>query len=63
MLGDPYCPFLLHFLPHCPRFYSHCTALRSQLSALGVTTFDLPTLLAASGPPLSATCSPSRSWP
>ncbi|MPC36232.1 hypothetical protein E2C01_029681 [Portunus trituberculatus] len=29
--------------------YSHRTALRSQLFVLGITTFDLPTLLAASG--------------
>ncbi|MPC79152.1 hypothetical protein E2C01_073666 [Portunus trituberculatus] len=38
-----------HFLLYCPRFYFHRTALRSQLSALGITTLDLPTLLAASG--------------
>ena len=34
-----------------PRLFStsHSTSLRSQLSALGVHTFELPTLLAASG--------------
>ncbi|MPC53300.1 hypothetical protein E2C01_047189 [Portunus trituberculatus] len=32
-----------------PRFHSQHTALRSRLSALAITTLDLPTLLAASG--------------
>ena len=27
---------------HCPHFHSHCTGLGSQLSALSITTFDLP---------------------
>ncbi|KAG0713400.1 hypothetical protein GWK47_001861 [Chionoecetes opilio] len=31
----------------CPRFHSHRQLLRGQLIALNVTTFDLPTLLAA----------------
>ncbi|MPC66405.1 hypothetical protein E2C01_060552 [Portunus trituberculatus] len=38
-----------HFLLKCPRFHSQHTALRSWLSALAITTLDLPTLLAASG--------------
>ncbi|MPC67518.1 hypothetical protein E2C01_061695 [Portunus trituberculatus] len=42
----------LHHL-YLSAVYSHHTALRSQLSALGVTTFDLSTLLAASGIHLS----------
>ncbi|MPC86084.1 hypothetical protein E2C01_080898 [Portunus trituberculatus] len=37
-----------HFLLQCLRFYSHHTALCSRLSALAITTLDLPTLLAAS---------------
>ncbi|KAG0724069.1 hypothetical protein GWK47_041429 [Chionoecetes opilio] len=36
-----------HFLLQCPRFHSHRQLLRGQLIALNVTTFDLPTLLAA----------------
>ncbi|KAG0729689.1 NEDD8-conjugating enzyme Ubc12 [Chionoecetes opilio] len=32
-----------------PRFHSHRVVLRSQLLALNITTFDLPTLLAAAG--------------
>ncbi|MPC25538.1 hypothetical protein E2C01_018656 [Portunus trituberculatus] len=42
-----------HFLLQCPRFLSQHTALRSQLSALAITTLDLPILLAASGVHLS----------
>ncbi|MPC84490.1 hypothetical protein E2C01_079229 [Portunus trituberculatus] len=38
-----------HFLLQCPRFLSQHSALRSRLSALTITTLDLPTLLAASG--------------
>ncbi|KAG0728837.1 hypothetical protein GWK47_031657 [Chionoecetes opilio] len=38
-----------HFLLQCPRFHSHRVVLQSQLLALNVTTFDLPTLLAAAG--------------
>ncbi|MPC97823.1 hypothetical protein E2C01_093158 [Portunus trituberculatus] len=38
-----------HFLLHCPRFHSQHTALRSRLSALAITTLDLPTRLSASG--------------
>ncbi|MPC76416.1 hypothetical protein E2C01_070826 [Portunus trituberculatus] len=37
-----------HFLLHCPRFLSQHTALRSWLSALIITTLNLPSLLAAS---------------
>ncbi|KAG0709110.1 hypothetical protein GWK47_023925 [Chionoecetes opilio] len=40
-----------HFLLQCPRFHSHLVVLRSQLLNLNVTTFDLPTLLAAAGLP------------
>ena len=58
---DPYCPWcrtvpetVEHLLMQCPRFHSHRTTLRSQLLALGVNTFDLPTtLLAAAGVHLS----------
>ncbi|MPC62280.1 hypothetical protein E2C01_056363 [Portunus trituberculatus] len=53
---DPFCPWcritsetIEHFLLHCPRFHTHHTAPRSRLSALAITTFNLPTLLAASG--------------
>ncbi|XP_045101462.1 uncharacterized protein LOC123498421 [Portunus trituberculatus] len=53
---DPYCPWcrtveetIEHFLLHCPRFHSHRVVLRDHLAALGVSTFDLPTLLAAAG--------------
>ncbi|KAG0726207.1 hypothetical protein GWK47_004407 [Chionoecetes opilio] len=42
-----------HFLLQCPRFHSHRVVLHSQLLALNVTTFDLPTLLAAAGVPPS----------
>ncbi|MPC91860.1 hypothetical protein E2C01_086921 [Portunus trituberculatus] len=38
-----------HFLLQCPCLLSQHTALRSRLSALAITTLDLPTLLAASG--------------
>ncbi|XP_045127733.1 uncharacterized protein LOC123514149 [Portunus trituberculatus] len=38
-----------HFLLHCPRFHSHRVVLRDHLAALGVSTYDLPTLLAAAG--------------
>ncbi|MPC99686.1 hypothetical protein E2C01_095114 [Portunus trituberculatus] len=38
-----------HFLLQCPRFHSQHSALRSRLSALAITTLDLPTILAASG--------------
>ncbi|KAG0723761.1 Ribonuclease Z, mitochondrial [Chionoecetes opilio] len=37
----------------CPRFHSHRVVLHSQLLALNVNTFDLPTLLAAAGVPPS----------
>ena len=53
---DPYCPWcrtvpetIEHFLLQCPRFHSQRVLLRSQLVALNVHTFDLPTLLAAAG--------------
>ncbi|MPD00750.1 hypothetical protein E2C01_096245 [Portunus trituberculatus] len=53
---DHFCPWcrttpdaMEHFLLQCPRFYSQHTALRSWLSALVITTLELPTLLAASG--------------
>ncbi|XP_045107993.1 uncharacterized protein LOC123502793 [Portunus trituberculatus] len=53
---DPYCPWcrtveetIEHFLLHCPRFHSHRVVLHDHLVALGVSTFDLPTLLAAAG--------------
>ncbi|KAG0697406.1 Histone deacetylase 11 [Chionoecetes opilio] len=53
---DPHCPWCMnipetieHFLLQCPRFHSHRVVLQSQLLALNVTTFDLPTLLAAAG--------------
>ena len=52
----PYCPWCTntpetvhHFLLECPRFHSHRVALRGNLQALGVPSFDLPTLLAAAG--------------
>ncbi|KAG0719748.1 COP9 signalosome complex subunit 4 [Chionoecetes opilio] len=58
---DPHCPWCMnipetieHFLLQCPRFHSHRVMLHSELLALNVTTFDLPTLLAAAG------VSPSR---
>ncbi|MPD03306.1 hypothetical protein E2C01_098938 [Portunus trituberculatus] len=38
-----------HFLLHCPRLLYQHTALRSWLSALAITTLNLPSLLAASG--------------
>ncbi|XP_045136139.1 uncharacterized protein LOC123519049 [Portunus trituberculatus] len=38
-----------HFLLQCPHFYSQRVLLRAQLIALGVSTLDLPTLLAAAG--------------
>ncbi|KAG0719345.1 E3 ubiquitin-protein ligase Siah1 [Chionoecetes opilio] len=57
---DPHCPWCMnipetieHFLLQCPRFHSHHVVLQSQLLALNVTTFDLPTLLAAAGVPPS----------
>ncbi|KAG0722668.1 Mitochondrial intermediate peptidase [Chionoecetes opilio] len=57
---DPHCPWCMnfpetieHFLLQCPRFHSHRVVLHSQLLALNVTTFDLPTLLAAAGVPPS----------
>ncbi|XP_045122669.1 uncharacterized protein LOC123511112 [Portunus trituberculatus] len=53
---DPYCPWcrmveetIEHFLLHWPRFHSHCVVLCDHLVALGVSTFDLPTLLVAVG--------------
>ncbi|KAG0730162.1 Nucleoporin SEH1 [Chionoecetes opilio] len=42
-----------HFLLQCRRFHSHRVVLHSQLLALNVTTFDLPTLLAAADVPPS----------
>ncbi|KAG0696860.1 DNA repair and recombination protein RAD54-like [Chionoecetes opilio] len=42
-----------HFLLQCPCFHAHRVVLHSQLLALNVTTFDLPTLLAAAGVPPS----------
>ncbi|MPC73814.1 hypothetical protein E2C01_068153 [Portunus trituberculatus] len=42
-----------HFLLQCPRLLSQHTALCARLSALAITTLDLPTLLAASGIHLS----------
>ncbi|KAG0727086.1 UPF0587 protein C1orf123 [Chionoecetes opilio] len=57
---DPHCPWCMnfpetieHFLLQCPHFHSHRVVLQSQLLALNVTTFDLPTLLAAAGVPPS----------
>ncbi|MPC90328.1 hypothetical protein E2C01_085305 [Portunus trituberculatus] len=38
-----------HFRLQCSRLLSQHTVLRSWLSALAITTLDLPTLLAASG--------------
>ncbi|MPC48191.1 hypothetical protein E2C01_041958 [Portunus trituberculatus] len=59
---DLFCPWcrttpktIEHFLLRCLRFHFH-TALHSQLSALAITTLDLPILLAASGVP--ASCCP-----
>ncbi|KAG0727382.1 hypothetical protein GWK47_004017 [Chionoecetes opilio] len=53
---DPHCPWCInvpetieHFLLQCPRFHSHRVVLHTQLIALNVNTFDLPTLLAAAG--------------
>ncbi|MPC85893.1 hypothetical protein E2C01_080692 [Portunus trituberculatus] len=53
---DPFCPWcrttpevMEHFLLQCPRFHSQHIALRSWLSALAITTLDLPILLVASG--------------
>ena len=53
---EPHCPWcrsvpetIEHFLLQCPRFHSHRVQLRTQLIALRVPTFDLPTLLAATG--------------
>lgn len=53
---DPYCPWCRateetvdHLMLQCPRFHSYRVLLRSQLLALNVNTFDLPTLLAAAG--------------
>ncbi|MPC76413.1 hypothetical protein E2C01_070823 [Portunus trituberculatus] len=53
---DLYCPWcptvpetIKHFLLECPRFYSHRTVLRTQLLTLGMNTFDMPTLLGATG--------------
>ncbi|KAG0725444.1 Zinc finger protein 622 [Chionoecetes opilio] len=61
---DPHCPWCMnfpetieHFLLQCPHFHLHRVVLHSQLLALNVTTFDLPTLLAAAGVP------PSRQHP
>ncbi|MPD02333.1 hypothetical protein E2C01_097910 [Portunus trituberculatus] len=59
--GDPFCPWcrttpkaMEYFLLQCSRLLSQHTALRSRLSALAITTLDLPTtLLAASGVHLS----------
>ncbi|KAG0716922.1 RNA 3'-terminal phosphate cyclase [Chionoecetes opilio] len=57
---DPQCPWcrnvletIEHFLLQCPRFHSHRVVLHSQHLALKVTTFDLPTLLAATCVPPS----------
>ncbi|MPC42879.1 hypothetical protein E2C01_036510 [Portunus trituberculatus] len=53
---DTFCPWcrtspeaMEHFLLQCQRFHSQHIALRSRLSALAITTLDLPTLLVASG--------------
>ena len=53
---DPNCPWcrsvpdtIDHLLLQCPRFHSQRVLLRSQLIALRIPTFDLPTLLAAAG--------------
>ncbi|MPC40071.1 hypothetical protein E2C01_033623 [Portunus trituberculatus] len=47
---DPFCPWcrttpetIEHFLLQCPRFHYHHTARRSRLSALTITTLNLPT--------------------
>ncbi|MPD00635.1 hypothetical protein E2C01_096120 [Portunus trituberculatus] len=57
---DPYCLWCIsipetinHFMLECPRFHSHCVVLQEQFRALGVTTFDLSTLLGATGIDLS----------
>ncbi|KAG0721067.1 DNA repair protein RAD51 3 [Chionoecetes opilio] len=57
---DPHCPWCMnfpetieHFLLQCRRFHSHRVVLHSQLLALNINTFDLPTLLAAAGVPPS----------
>ncbi|KAG0725989.1 Zinc transporter ZIP1 [Chionoecetes opilio] len=42
-----------HFLLQCPRFHSNHVVLHSQLLTLNITTFDLPTLLAAACVPPS----------
>ncbi|MPD05497.1 hypothetical protein E2C01_101244 [Portunus trituberculatus] len=53
---DLYCPWCIsiletmnHFMLKYPRFHSHRVVLQEQLRALGVTTFDLPNLLGATG--------------
>ncbi|MPC41404.1 hypothetical protein E2C01_034994 [Portunus trituberculatus] len=52
---DHFCPWcrtfpdaMENFLLQCPRFHPQHTALHSRLSALAITTLDLPTLLVAS---------------
>ncbi|MPC83878.1 hypothetical protein E2C01_078599 [Portunus trituberculatus] len=53
---DPFCPWyrttpeaMEHFLLQCSCFHSQHIALCSRLSALAITTLDLPTLLVTSG--------------
>ncbi|MPC86439.1 hypothetical protein E2C01_081267 [Portunus trituberculatus] len=60
MSCNPFCPWcrttleaMKHFLLQCPCLLSQHTALRSQLSALAITTLNLPTLLATLGVHLS----------
>ena len=54
----PNCPWCLnvpesitHFILQCPRHHSARVTLRAQLTSLGIQTFDLPTLLAATDVP------------
>ncbi|MPC81285.1 hypothetical protein E2C01_075892 [Portunus trituberculatus] len=54
---DPFCPWcritpetIEHFLLQCLHFQSHHTALHYRLSALAITTLDLPILQAATPP-------------
>ncbi|MPC11030.1 hypothetical protein E2C01_003683 [Portunus trituberculatus] len=63
-----------HFLLQCPRFHSQHTALRSRsrLSALAITTLDMPThppgglrrpLLLVTCCPSPYLCLPEEDWP
>ncbi|MPC41405.1 hypothetical protein E2C01_034995 [Portunus trituberculatus] len=52
-VGLPLIPWNISCFNAHPGFHSQYTALRSRLTALAITTLDLPTLLAASGVYLS----------